>query len=164
MIDGLIPVYLGDLDKSFDHRCLSYIVWQMKFKAAAAPSDLAASLTGPRIIDEDGNKAKWRKPVHLAILMDLGATAAFRGFEAYGNRCLLHYERPTGQASPTEPKRLCLNIRGHGEDTYPIIREFPAFETLFEFFESDVQPELVQHTEELRLETELWDAENKKWW
>lgn len=184
--DGLVPVYSGDLDAPFDKRCLSYIVWQTKLKGKAASQALAAALTGPSIVDDDTGLK--RKPEHGALPMDLGSSSRFQGSEIANGRCQISYEKPqqsadakvadpsassgtTSTSGPTgqdigtvEPKRFCLNIRGHDSAVYAVLERFPGVQVLFELIERQMDPRIAEVSEELRLESAPWDVANRKWW
>ncbi|KAJ7198778.1 hypothetical protein GGX14DRAFT_665013, partial [Mycena pura] len=121
--DLLIPMYLGDLDDTFNHAKLSYVVIQVKARVVAAGKGNSGSLTGPMICMES---AGVHKPAYIALLMDLGNLAAFEGsrskvhveFEAPVVPTIadagisLHYE---SQESP----RWVFHARGLKADTYP---------------------------------------------
>ena len=141
-IDGLIVTYSGDLDAPFDRNKLSYIVWQAKAKDEPVDSDLCNDLSGPFIYDDTlppDERVRY-KPVHVAILMDIGIRRAFR----VGGTCNLTFgvaTRATGKGrswngyaagKDVEQPRYCLNVRGHTETQYPIIEGHgQQFERLF---------------------------------
>lgn len=128
------------------------------------------------------------KPPHVALLMDLGATAAFQGFER-SVRCQLSYSKPTQQGradaapplptmQPTsaergellrstdgyaEPARFCLNIRGHDRRTYPVLGAVPSLSTLFELLEGEMPASIAQRTERLREDTDPYAPDNDRW-
>ncbi|KAJ7201059.1 hypothetical protein GGX14DRAFT_465594 [Mycena pura] len=159
VIDGFYVAYGGDLDKPFDLNRFIMIPWQSKAKAAAASqAELVACITGPMQIDSAGRRCK---PAQLVIVMDLNAKPAFRT----GNKFLQVTERkvtpPTypkrPQENPTtlwggyamgpneeEPMTWCLDIRGHGGDSYPCTRataeesSVPDFSALFEQVGRDI--------------------------
>ncbi|KAJ7201066.1 hypothetical protein GGX14DRAFT_371580 [Mycena pura] len=160
VIDGFYVAYGGDLDKPFDLNLFIMIPWQNKAKAAAASqAELVAGLTGPMQIDSAGRRCK---PAQLVIVMDLNAKPASRT----GNRFLQVTERKAKlppaypkkpQEHPTtpwggyamgpneeEPMTWCLDIRGHGGDSYPCIRataeesRAPDFSALFEQVGRDI--------------------------
>ncbi|KAJ7198774.1 hypothetical protein GGX14DRAFT_373614, partial [Mycena pura] len=128
--DLLIPMYLGDLDDTFDHAKLSYVVIQVKARVAATGKGDSGSLTGPMIRMESVGV---HKPAYIALLMDLGNLAAFEGsrskvhvgFEAAVVPTItdagisLHYE---SEESP----RWVFHARGLKEDTYPFLAKFGA--------------------------------------
>ena len=128
--DLLIPMYLGDLDNTFDHAKLSYVVIQVNAGVAATGKGDSGSLTGPMIRMES---AGVHKPAYIALLMDLGNLAAFEGsrskvhveFEAAVVPTItdagisLHYES-------RESPRWVFHARGLKEDTYPFLTKFGA--------------------------------------
>jgi hypothetical protein len=136
VMDGFIVGYAGELDEPFNIRKLVIIPWQTKARSKAANLALAHQLTSPPIVEKDNGNLLQRKPGHLVILMDLAASSAFS--HANGPCVDLSYApavRPTGRGgkwdgyardNEVEPSRYCLNIRGHGSGTYPILQEFDS--------------------------------------
>jgi hypothetical protein len=131
IIDGFLVAYRGKLDKPFEIKNLFMIPWQTKAKSQAAELGLAQSLTAPFLIKGDS----WKKPQHLAILMDLGTTSTFQ--EVPGARVFMQFEKAEPpkklwggyRRKKDEPKRYCLNIRGHSLHEYPVL---DGFETQFD--------------------------------
>ena len=134
--------YNGALDEPFDIHKL--IPWQTKARSKAASLTLARQLTAPFIVTKDGSgsHSRW-KPEVIVILIDLAASSAFR--RAKGPHVDLQYgkpEHPTGKEGKwggyarkdeVEPPRYCLNVRGHGPETYPVLQDFrEQFDKLFQ--------------------------------
>lgn len=126
-IDGLIPVYCGNLHAPLDYRNLNYIVWKTNLRAsaaaAAAASHLAGDLSGPRLVEAGNVNDLGRKPEHVALFMEFGTSS---------RSCTLirlHHEQPRSYTSydiQKNPERFCFHIRGHGRETYHVLRRFPG--------------------------------------
>jgi hypothetical protein len=134
VIDGFLVAYRGDLHKQFNISNLIVIPWLTNAKSRPAEVAIAKQLTAPYILAEwKGRRPKVsrQKTEHLVILMDLGTSV---GFGKAGPRTQLSYdvaEPPEeskwgGHAEPDEkePKRYCLNIRGHSSEQYPVLAGF----------------------------------------
>jgi hypothetical protein len=141
VIDGFMVAYRGNLDDKFNFRNLFVIPWQTKAKNEAAELALAEQLTAPFLLSGESGRYK---PRHVAILMDLGASAAFGTVD--GPHCQLSYGQATrpvakrggswdgyAKEGEEEPNRYCLNIRGHSPSQYPVIAGFKnQFDQLFQ--------------------------------
>ncbi|KAJ7281430.1 hypothetical protein C8J57DRAFT_1056173 [Mycena rebaudengoi] len=158
VIDGFYVAYGGDLDQPFDLNRFIIVSWKSRARAAAATQgELVASLTGPMQIDSAGRRCK---PAQLVIVMDLNAKPAFPAGDAFLQvaerqaKLPAYPEKPQGNQTTTwggyattneeEPKTWCLNIRGHGEDSYPCTAamdeewEAPPFSALFDEVRQDI--------------------------
>lgn len=155
VIDGLIVAYFGELDKPFNVSQLFVIPWQTKARSEAANLALSRQLTAPFLATSTPVR---RKPEHLVILMDLGATSAFGS--AKGPHCGLTFgkaEHPAGKggrwdgyarSNEVEGDRYCLNIRGHGSHVYPVLQGFEErFDQLFQRSLACAKPEFVPFVE-----------------
>ncbi|KAJ7664683.1 hypothetical protein B0H17DRAFT_1211230 [Mycena rosella] len=129
--DLLIPMYLGDLHRSFEPAKLSYIVVQIKARVGAPAKGPLESLTGPMIDIGSGP----HKPPYLAILMDLGTLVAFQGLgpkKVYTKHTAAILPQKTTSASilghytAQEPVRWVFHARGFTEETYPSLPKFGA--------------------------------------
>jgi hypothetical protein len=154
VIDGFFVAYFGKLDQPFEISNLFIIPWQTKARSDAAKLTLSHALAAP-FLATPGNAVR-QKPWTVVILMDLAATSAFG--KANGPRCDLTFgpaKRPTGKQrggswkgyapnQEVEGNRYCLNIRGHREREYPVIRGLERqFDQLFERTLGCVQAELI---------------------
>jgi hypothetical protein len=147
VIGGLIVIYCGDIDGSFNPTNLFVVPWQTKAKSQPPGIAVARQLTAPFLLENDSIRSKHK---HVAILVDLAAHPTF-GF-AEGPLCQLicgKAERPKegdekGGENPqgtdwdgeteTEAERYCLRILGYGTGQYPVLHSLDVermFEGLF---------------------------------
>lgn len=131
VIGGLIVAYFGKINGPFNVSQLFVIPWQTKAKSDAASLALASQLTAPFLASSTSARLK---PLHLVILMDLGAGSTFGS--AKGPHCDLTFgkaEHPAktkdcwgGYSRPNEVEgdRYCLNIRGYSSHEYPVLEGF----------------------------------------
>lgn len=102
---------------------------QVKLKKDAALATVVNGLTVPLLVNEE------KKPRYLALFMDLGTSSRFgNGRDASYISITTSRPQPkkieskNGETScadfylpADDPSRLCINIRGHGPDVYPVI-------------------------------------------
>ncbi|GAK64793.1 uncharacterized protein PAN0_006d3008 [Moesziomyces antarcticus] len=116
-IDGIIPVFLGDLKQAFDDekeaaKQMSYIAWEAKHRLEAQPSSHTASpghLAGPLLkhtIKSGLSGGALTKRGMLTVLMDLSATTTFLKTQT---------QRPI--IEPLSADSVRLNVRGARDAT-----------------------------------------------
>jgi hypothetical protein len=171
VIDGFFVGYNGALDEPFDIHNLIIIPWQTKARSKAASLALARQLTAPFIVTKDGSgSCSRRKPEVIVILIDLAAFYAFG--RAKGPHVDLQYdkpEHPTGKEGKwggyarkdeVERPRYCLNIRGHGPETYPVLQGFrEQFDKLFQRSLACAHPEFDIFAEKMERAMERVELE-----
>ncbi|KZT00171.1 uncharacterized protein LAESUDRAFT_709256 [Laetiporus sulphureus 93-53] len=157
LFDSLFVTYSGDLNEPFDESLLGYVIVQIKAKTKASAYSLVAGLAGPIIerTDKSGAVVRYKPENYVALFMDFATESAFG--HAGGPRVALEIGQPAKQThggwigylekdkepkryclnirghDNKEPKRYCLNIRGHDSSVYTVITpEFKAqFDLLF---------------------------------
>ncbi|KZT00164.1 uncharacterized protein LAESUDRAFT_764854 [Laetiporus sulphureus 93-53] len=142
LFDSLFVTYSGDLNEPFDESLLGYVIVQIKAKTKASAYSLVAGLAGPIIerTDKSGAVVRYKPENYVALFMDFATESAFG--HAGGPRVALEIGQPAKQThggwigyleKDKEPKRYCLNIRGHDSSVYTVITpEFKAqFDLLF---------------------------------
>jgi hypothetical protein len=171
VIDGFFVGYEGALDEPFDIDNLSIIPWRTKANSKAANLALARELTAPFVVTTDGSGIRRRRKRELiVILMDLAASSAFG--RAEGPLVDLQFdkpEHPTGKGDKwggyarndeEESIRFCLDIRGHGPRTYPVLQDFEdQFDQLFQRSLACAQPEFIQFATKMERAMERFKLE-----
>jgi hypothetical protein len=160
LIDGFIVGYRGDLKQPFNPSCLFVIPWQAKAKAdPVGLQDIVPFLTCPRIVTSRDDGPPWKPEGYLALFLELGTEALFQNS---GKRVRLEYKSarhpPPGcdgkrwggymPKEHEEPKRWCLNIRGHSADTFKVINGNNDFiPMLLQRSQRYTEPRLATHAQ-----------------
>jgi hypothetical protein len=169
VINGFIVAYRGDLDQGFDIGNLFMVPWQINPKAQAEDSVLPRRLTGPFVVEtDDSGKRTRRKTEVLVIFMDLNVSSNFATTGALTDLTHETAMRPEGRKwggyarkKEPQPKRYCLNIRGHDEKTYPVMA---GLETQFgELFQQSLahatHPKLAIFEQGMEAAMDSWQVE-----
>lgn len=169
VIDLFLVGYSGSLNQEYDVTKFVLIPFQIKMKTESVPLSLITHLTCP-IIEHDGTLLK---PRHLAILMELGTSAAFKG----AGKCRLGKEKAVRAKqrqrsgaeedemdndterfgswdayldNDQEPERFFISVRGHSEEQFPAMKHLaPSLATLWDQFKPSLPPAFAASKEQM---------------